>query len=583
MSTIVAARRERKGNRPRREHKGDRAASAGRGDARDAVSAEAFETKFLPGLPPADGGCPPLHHRTVQADGMTIEYDAPVRMRDGIEIYVDVFRPTEVGPAPVIVAWGPYGKHAPVKYDIFPNHGVDASWVSKYAGFEAPDPLYWTRHGYVVINVDPRGMWNSQGDATFYSGQEAKDVYDLIEWAGTQPWSNGKVGMSGVSYLAIVQWRAAAERPPHLAAINPWEGVSDRYREMAYHGGIPENRFGPMWRSRRVPYSHQRVEDTVTMYAEHPLWDAYWESKTPDLSKVEVPAFVVASWSDQGLHTRGTLEGFKQIRSKDKWLLVHGRKKWQFYYQPENVERLRQFFDRFLKGIDNEVGRWPRVRLEVRERFYQGEFRNEAEWPLARTSYKELHLDAATGTMGPFPPGEESVVSYPATDGQATFVYRFPGTTELIGSMKLRLWVAAEGSDDMDLFVGLQKLDAGGALLPFSFLNALEDGPVALGWLRVSHRELDESRSTPGQPWHTHRKEERLAPGEIVPVDIEIWPSGTRFHEGEQLRLVIKGSDVQQYPPGVVSMGHSVTRNAGKHVIHTGGKYDSHLLVPVIP
>ena len=546
------------------------------------MKTEPFETKYLPGLPPAEGGCPPVQRRIIHADGMLIEYDAAVPMRDGIEIYCDIFLPDGAGPVPVIVAWGPYGKHGPVKYAIFPNHGVDPAWVSKYAGFEAPDPLYWTRHGYAVINVDPRGTWNSQGDATFYSAQEALDIFDLIEWAGKQPWSNGRVGMSGVSYLAIVQWRAAAERPPHLAAINPWEGVSDRYREMAYHGGIPESRFGPMWRSRRVPYSNQRVEDIVTMYAEHPLWDAYWESKTADLSAVEVPAYVVASWSDQGLHTRGTLEGFKRIRSKHKWLTVHGRKKWQYYYQPENVERLRLFFDRFLKGIENEVDSWPRVRLEVRERFYEGQIRDESEWPLTRTRYEKLYLDAATETMAWSGFAKESEGRY-QSDGRAIFVHRFAAAAELTGPMKLKLWVEAEGADDMDLFVGVQKLDSGGNLVPFSFLNALEDGPVALGWLRVSHRELDEERSTPEQPWHPHRRENRLAPGEVVPVEIEIWPSGTRFTAGEQIRLLVQATDVQQYPPGVVSMAHSVTRNLGSHVIHTGGKYDSHLLVPVVP
>jgi predicted acyl esterase len=547
------------------------------------VEQRAFETKFLPGLPPAEGGCPPLEQRVVHADGMVIEYDAPVRMRDGIAIYADVFRPEGDERVPVIVAWGPYGKHAPVKYDLFPNHGVDPAWISKYAGFEAPDPVYWTRHGYAVINVDPRGMWHSEGDATFYSEQEAEDVYDLIEWAGTRDWCNGKVGMSGVSYLAIVQWRAAAELPPHLAAINPWEGVSDRYREMAYHGGIPENRFGPMWRNRRVPYSHQRVEDTITMYAEHPLWDAYWESKTADLSRIEVPAFVVASWSDQGLHTRGTLEGFKRIRSKHKWLVIHGRKKWQFYYQPENTERLRLFFDRFLKEMPNEVDGWPRVRLEVRERFYAGEFRDEAAWPLERTRFEPLFLDARTGTLDSTPPGGEAEIRYAAANGSAEFVHTFAAPTELTGHMKLKLWVEAEGADDMDLFVGVQKLDSSGQVVPFSFLNALEDGPVALGWLRVSHRELDANRSTPEQPYHAHLKEVRLAPGQVVPVEIEIWPSGTRFDAGEQLRLVIQGSDIQKYAPGVVSMAHTETRNQGVHVIHSGGRCDSHLLVPVIP
>jgi len=545
----------------------------------------AFETKFLPGLPPEQGGCPPPNPRTVHADGMVIDYDTAVPMRDGIEIFADVFRPDDSGGAvPTIIAWGPYGKHGPVKYDIFPNHGVDPSWISKYAGFEAPDPAYWTRHGYAVVNVDPRGMWNSQGDATFYSEQEAKDVYDLIEWSAAQPWCNGKVGMSGVSYLAIVQWRAAAEHPPHLAAINPWEGVSDRYREMAYHGGIPEDRFGPMWRSRRVPYSRNRVEDTVAMYAEHPLWDAYWESKTPILERIEVPAFVVASWSDQGLHTRGTLEGFKRIASKDKWLLVHGRKKWQFFYEPKNVERLRAFFDHFLRGVDGDIRSWPKVCMEVRERFYSGETRDEAEWPLARTSFQALYLDAAGGKLTPEPQKQAASVRYEIeTSGRTEFDHRFERDTELSGHMKLRLWVEADGGDDMDLFVALRKLDEHGEPVYFSFLNALEDGPVALGWLRVSHRELDEGRTRPEQPWHKHLREQRLSSGEIVPVDIEIWPSSTLFRAGESLRLIVQGSDIQTYPPGVVAMGHSKTRNRGAHILHAGGEYDSHLLMPVIP
>jgi putative CocE/NonD family hydrolase len=390
--------------------------------------------------------------------------------------------------------------------------------------------------------------------------------------------------MSGVSYLAMVQWRAAASRPPHLAAINPWEGVSDLYREMTHHGGIPETRFLPMWQSRRVPYSTTRLEDLVAMSAEHPFYDAYWQSKDADLSMIEVPAYVVASWSDQGLHTRGTLEGFRRVGSRHKWLEVHGRKKWEYFYQPESVDRQRRFFDQFLKGVETDVLEWPRVRLEVRDRFYVGEFRSEGEWPLARTRYQPLYLDAATGTMGASRCGTESQVRYEAdvTDARAVFDHRFPATTELVGYMKLRLWVEAEGADDMDLFVAVQKLDRDGEIVPLSYFNALEDGPVALGWLRVSHREPDPERTTPERPWLLHRREQRLAPGEVVPVEVEIWPSGTLFHEGEALRLVVQGNDVYRYPEPIVCMAHTATRNAGAHVLHTGGQYDSHLLVPVI-
>lgn len=544
---------------------------------------ESFQIEFLPGVPPEEGGCPPLHPRVERADGMVIEYDTAVPMRDGGEIYVDVFRPDGSEPVAPIIAWAPYGKHAPVGYDLFPNHGIDPAWISPYAGFEAPDPLYWTRHGYSVINADPRGMWRSPGDATFFSAQETRDLYDLIEWAGMQPWSNGKAGMSGVSYLAMIQWHVAADHPPHLAAINPWEGVSDRYREMTYHGGIPEDRFGPMWRARRVPYSTGRVEDTVAMYAAHPLLDAYWEQVTPQLGEIRTPAFVVASWSDQGLHTRGTIEGFKRIASEHKWLFVHGRKKWGFYYEPQNVELLRQFFDRFLLDRDSGLFGWPRVRVEVRERLLVGDYRDDERWPLTGTEYRALYLDASRGELVCGPVDNESKARYDAREGQAEFTHRFENRVDLVGGMKLRLWVQAEGAQDMDLFVALQKLDADGEIVPFSYFNSLEDGPVALGWLRVSHRELDGALSSPEQPWHSHRREMLLEPGEVVVVDVEIWPSGTRFEAGEQLRLIVQGSDVYKYPPGIVTMGHSQTRNSGTHIIHAGGEYDSHLLVPVVP
>ena len=356
------------------------------------------------------------------------------------------------------------------------------------------------------------------------SEQEAEDCYDLIEWAGTQSWSNGKVGMHGVSYLAWTQWRVAALNPPHLAAINPWEGVSDFYREFAFHGGIPETQFLPGLKTQ-MSFSTTRVEDIVEMAKQHPLFDDYWASKNADLSKITVPAFVVASWSDHGLHSRGTLEGFKKIASKDKWLMVHGRKKWQNFYQ--NVEKQRQFFDRFLKGIDNEVKYWPKVTLEIRERFFVGNFRSENEWPLARTQYTKLFLNASDGKLSKSPFKKEAQVRYNVNDitdktQNAKFEFKFDEKTELTGHMKLKLWVQADGSDDMDLFVAIEKIDRTGDIVPFQFFGNHEDGPVALGWLRVSHRELDEEKSTPYQPFHKHQREIKLKAGEIVPVEIEI-------------------------------------------------------------
>ena len=552
------------------------------------MAAKPFEIRWAKGRPLSEGGYPGLNPRTERADGMICDYDVAVQMRDGIKIRVDIFRPEKEGRYPVLIAWSNYGKHINVKYAYFPKCGEADSDHSKYCGFEAPEPLYWCPNGYIVIDADARGSWGSDGDLTLMSEQEAQDCYDLIEWAGTQSWSNGKVGMSGVSYLAWSQWRVASLNPPHLAAINPWEGVSDFYRELCFHGGIPETLFMSWdWLMSFWAFAKNRAEDIVAMTKEHPLFDDYWASKNADLSKITVPAFITASWCDQGLHTRGTLEAFKKIASKDKWLRVHGRKKWQDYYL--NWERQRQFFDKFLKGIDSEVKYWPRVSLEIRERFFIGNFRSENEWPLARTQYTKLFLSGADGKMSKSPFEKEVQARYSADDiadktQNAKFEYTFEEKTELTGHMKLKLWVQAAEGDDMDLFVAIEKIDRTGDRVPFQFYCNHEDGPVALGWLRVSHRELDELASTPHQPVHKHRREMKLKAGEIVPTEIEIWPSSTLFEGGEKLQVVVQGSDIYSYRmPKSQIIEHGSTVNKGEHVIHTGGKYDSYLLVPVIP
>jgi predicted acyl esterase len=538
------------------------------------------EMIFKNPLPLSGSEYPGFNPRTEKAKGMIIECDVAVPMRDGIKIYINLYRPETEGKYPIIIGWGPYGKQGRSGiYAKLGNTGLHDEDFNQYTAFEAADPVYWSRNGYIIINADPRGSWKSEGDLTFMSPQEAEDCYDLIEWAGTQSWSNGKVGMTGVSYLAWTQWK--------VAALNPWEGVSDFYRELAFHGGIPETRFGTTWMTA-VCFSTTRVEDYLEMGKRYPLFDDYWASKNADLSKITEPALVVASWTDHGMHNRGTLEGFKKIASKDKWLIVHGRKKWWHFYKEENVEKQRQFFNRFLKGIDNHVKDWPKVTLEIREKYYVGNSRTENEWPLTRTQYTKLFLNAGDGKISEAPFKKESQVRYNVNNihdktQNARFEFEFDDKTEVTGYMELKLWVAANSSDDMDLFVAIEKIDRAGYLVPFPFFGNHDDGPVALGWSRVSHRELDEEKSTPYQPVHTHQGEIKLEQGEIVPAKIEIWPSSTLFERGEKLRVVVQGSDIYWYPNERPTNGHTATVNKGEHVIYTGGKYDSHLLVPVIP
>jgi predicted acyl esterase len=574
-----------------------------------------FELIMRPGVHPervvGKKAPPPPVHSQARENGLLIERNIRVALRDGVHIYIDVYRP--LGPTgeqalPALLGWSPYGKHNVSDRLAWPAAGVEPGWMSAYTAFEAPDPAYWCPRGYAIVYPDPRGAWYSEGDLRHGGMGEAEDCFDLITWIGSQAWSNGKVGMTGVSYLTAIQYQVAPLHPPHLAAINPFEGFSDWYREFAYHGGIPETSF-LVRGTGNLQWSTTRTEDTLANALAHPLYDAYWASKECDLEAIEVPAYVVASWSDHGLHTRGTLEAYKRMRSKQKWLEVHGRKKWQYYYEPANVEKQRAFFDHFLRAPGTVVPAWPKVLIEVRERANVGEKRAENEWPLARTQYRKLYLDASQAALCDEPVTAVSEARYDPTspEGVAAFDYRFAADTEITGHMSLHLVVEAVGADDMDLFVAIQKLDRNGELVGFVWYAMLETGPAALGWLRVSHRELDPARSTPQQPVHSHLREQLLKPGERVAVDIEIWPSSTLFRAGETLRVVIQGVDIyREGLPNAPFARHENTRNRGTHVIHTGGAQSassqssdaernsgkrsldggalaSHLLIPVIP
>ncbi|MXP24958.1 CocE/NonD family hydrolase [Altererythrobacter indicus] len=543
---------------------------------RDGVDPHSAPNK--PPLPPRG------YDRRIEGD-LLIERNCEVALRDGTTILIDIYRPVDQldEKLPILLGWSPYGKHG-LSDQLWPPSGVQHGWMSRFTAFEAPDPMFWCAAGYAVAYADPRGAWLSEGDLRHNGMGEGQDCYDCIEWLAVRDWSNGRIGMTGVSYLAAIQYLVASLKPPHLAAINPWEGFSDWYREFAYHGGIRETGFLPRG-SDNLRFSLGQTEDTNANVQAHPLYDDYWRSKEIDLEAIDIPAYVVASWSDQGLHSRGTIEAYRRISSSQKWLEVHGQKKWAHFYQPSSREKQRVFFDHFLKGRETEVTTWPPVTIDVCETAHKRVVRGEPAWPLVGTEYRRLYLDAGTSSLLDAPCQNEAAARYDPLDeaGEATFLYRFEKDTEITGYIKARLWVEAEGAEDMDLFIALQKVDAHGNPVGFHFYAFYDDGPMALGWLRVSHRALDEQRSTDWQPVHSHLTEELLQPGQVVPVDIEIWPASVLFREGESLRLVVKGMDIyRESLPNLPFARHEELRNNGHHIIHTGGRYESYLQLPVI-
>ena len=525
------------------------------------------------------GYCPDLNHRTYMAEnGILCEQDVPIKMRDGITIYTDIYRPVDQTNLPVIISWSIFGKRQAEGSTEWQLIGVPPKTVSTMAKFESADPAYWCRQGYACANVDPRGVGHSEGNINLFGTQDAQDGYDFIEWLATQWWCSGKIGMFGNSGVAMTQWRIAAEQPPHLTCIAAWEGTGDLYRESLCEGGIPQRSFNNFIVGSLV--GEHYVDDTAANIVTHPFLDAYWEDKIPRWEKIKIPVYTTICWNH--FHLRGSCEAFRRIRSTRKWLRSHREFEWPDTYSPFGLEDLKRFFDRYLKEVRNGWELTPRVRLEVMDAydFVYHTNRPEKEFPIARTQYKKLYVDAAKGKLSFEPVTEESKCSYDSGDenGLANFDITFDEDTELTGYMKLRLWVEAEGNDDMDLFVAIQKLDKDGKWLPVYVLGL--DHPGAWGKMRASRRELDPKLSTDYQPVQAHKSEQKLKPGEIVPVDIEIWPHSRIWHKGEQLRVRVSPRYIRQdwWEPFFWD-----TNNKGKHIIHSGGKYDSYLQVPVIP
>ncbi|OON72175.1 CocE/NonD family hydrolase [Streptomyces tsukubensis] len=552
---------------------------------------------FEPGTRTLEAGsriAPPFKSLPVD---IVLDKDVAVTLRDGVTIHVDVFRPVGAEKVPVIVAWSPYGKGQGTSASvqgIFGMVGLDNGIVSGLEKFEGPDPAYWCARGYAICNPDIRGVAHSEGDSVLWDRQEGRDCHDLIEWLGVQEWCTGKVAMSGTSYLAASQWFTAAEQPPHLAAINPWEGVSDVYRDLVMRGGMPDTGFAGQLQDNSF-FGNGQKEDILTEAERYPLMNGLWENKIPRFEKITVPAYVVASYSNT-LHTAGTFRAWRRMESEDKWLRIHNSQEWPDYYDEANREDLRRFFDRFLKGEENGWERTPRVRYSVLD--LQGGDRVNIpadRFPPAEVTAAKYYLDGSSRTLSTEAPAAEATAGYTvgSNPDAVSFVTCFERETTLVGYPKAHLWVEAKGADDMDLFVLVQKLDAYGTpLQQFTVPNqgamvqdVTERGASILrykgadGRLRVSMRHLDKALSTEDVPAHSFDRVEKLSPGEVVDVEIDLLPIGLAFGAGEQLRLVISGrSLLGTMMPGIREYAPA---NTGQHIVHTGGDRASYLRLPV--
>lgn len=527
----------------------------------------------------------------------------PLKSSTGI-VRCNVYRPKSGSDArsPVIMTYGPYGKDLPYE-DFHPASfsEVPEEQKSIHSAWELPSPDYWTKHGYAVIRVDERGLGQSPGVLDTMSRGTSEAFFDAVEWAAEQPWSNGKVGLLGISYYAGSQWRVAALRPKGLAAMIPWEGMSDYYRDRCRHGGILSDAFINFWWERQV-LSNQygrpgraarnwgpdtiegdlNDDELLANRNEQPADNAnntfrddiYYASKEYDMGNIEVPLLSVANWGGIMLHLRGNIEGFHNAGSKIKYLrCITGRHDLPFYY-PEEVEVQRSFMDAFLKGEDqtgwSRPGELPQVDMVLRkgdvghnnregEKTYSR--RTESEWPIARTQYTKFYLgpDRSLSTTAPSLQHREKLSwKAPSTLDEPQLLQFSTAPLEeeyeVTGHITARLSVSMSPSiggtqpSDIDLFVTMRHIGAGGKEVHYTG-TAGDPVPLCKGWLRVSNRKVNTEhvRHRDHLPYRDYFRCSVLPvlPGEIYPVDIEIWPTNVVLEPGAKLVFEVASGDTQ--------------------------------------
>lgn len=558
-------------------------------------SAQARYPGFRPGRTTIPAGTVAKEGAAPVACDLVLDRDVAVVLRDGTSIYVDIYRPAvATEPLPAIVSWSPYGKRDGfINFDDIPfRAGVPQSALSGLDKFEGVDPGRWCPDGYAVVQPDPRGAYRSEGRVAVWDRQEGEDGHDLVEWTAAQPWSSGRVGMAGTSWLGIAQWFVAAERPPHLTAIAPWEGLDDAYRFCFDEGGIPDAGF-IQWLLRPAP-SESGIEDIPAMLERNPEFDDYWARKRAAVERIDVPTYQAMSWGSI-LHCRGAFEAWHRLSVADRWLRISNALEWPDFYDETHQADLRRFFDYFLRGVENGWRATPRVRMTVVDFDHRDLVdRAESDFPVARARPRVLNLGRAGMTADRLP---AAVHAYDAVSGEATFDLTVTEQTEVNGYPVARLWLELDRADDADVFVKLEKLAADGrvqgrVLVPgdrpaHGDAEGNGGGPPAnqggnpflysgpWGRLRASRRGL----STDPRDEPTYPPEDRLAAGEVVELVITLTPVAMILHPGETLRLVVSGRNI--VPSGFAGAASLRLRNAGRHLLHTGGDRPSTLELPV--
>ena len=545
---------------------------------------------------------------------MACDEDVSAPMRDGIQLLVDVHRPATPGRYPVLIAASPYPRQ-------IQNIGAPAGFI------EAGASDFFVPRGYVHVIANLRGTGGSGGTFGFFDGQERRDMHDLVEWAGKQPWSDGNVGMIGISYFAMTQLEAAVERPSYLKAIFPVAASVDLYDAVLHNGLFSSSLFTPflslvgmtsrignkLWRSRLMnavrhvlllPFVHKKFEtmngeaamtglkllqklhhdphpwDDLwrSIAVEHPFRDAWWEERNllPLLHRVEVPVYLGCDWDNVPMHLPSTFTANSALTgSPHVQVALLGKHGLTWPWESLHIEALA-WFDHWLKGEDTGILDGPRIRyvLPGSEGWCTAE-----SWPISNVAHRALAL-CADGSLADSEgeSGSRTFMTLGAGLGRVQTSETDPPPTltwtseplehdlDVVGDIELQL-EAVSTAPDTAWLVFLQDLDAVGHITE-----------VTAGYLRAGLREVDQENSRLGAPVLPCRNFQAVPVGEPVHYRIPLVANARRFKAGHRIQLLIASDDQDKSVPAIMTFRHA---SVGTSCISTI-KSSSRLMLPIL-
>jgi predicted acyl esterase len=545
---------------------------------------------------------------------MVEDDDIPIPMRDGVTLLADVHRPTEPGRYPVLIAASPYPRQ-------IQNIGAPAGFI------EAGASDFFVPRGYVHVIANCRGTGGSGGTFGFFDSQERHDMYDLVEWAALQPWSDGNVGMIGISYFAMTQMEAAVERPPHLKAIMPIACTFDLYESATHHGlisssfltpflfmvGMTSSHTNKLWRSKLLdavrtilltPGIHKKFEmangeaaiagiklllnlhhdphpwDDLwrAIFAEHPFRDAWWEDRNllPLLDRIEVPVYMGCDWQNVALHLPHTFTAYPRItNSKHLRVAMMGDHGLAWPWESLHIEALA-WFDQWLKGQDTGILEGPRFRYVLPEA--EG-WRTTDTWPIPEAKSRAYSLRADGGLAED--EGESGSITYMNLGGGLNRPR--PSETD---PPSLLHWTTTPLTSDLELVGPVElQLDAACTAPDTAFIAVLQDideegnsTDVTAGQLRAGLRQVDEAASKPGAPVLPCLSFDPVPIGERITYRIPLVPNARRFRVGHRLRLSLTTDDQNKDMPTPLEFRHSSIGTSSVNTVFSS----SRLLLPIL-